>query len=187
MLENPPGGAHRVVMNGHRVIDLPRVTAGHGHRHRDAACATGAENVLVARGETGESQRQPTEPVIVIRIGAGQVDHQLRVCASENFLERRGELPQIQNVVAAVWQFDIQVAARLDEGKVVRAVQRESENLPVVGADRRRTVALMHVAVDDRHALDETFGEHNPRRHRCIVENAEAFAVRGMRVMRAAG
>ncbi len=174
-------------MNGHRIIDLPGVTAGHGYRYRDVAFAAGAENVLVARGETSKSQRQPTEPVIVIRIGTGQINHQLRVSASENFLERRRQLLQIEGVAAAVRQFDIQVAARLDEGKVVRAVQRASENSPIVGADRRRTVALMHVAIDDRHALDETFGEYDSRRHRRVIENAEPFAVRGMRVMRTAG
>ncbi|HQO30141.1 MAG TPA: hypothetical protein PKY22_11570 [Accumulibacter sp.] len=185
MFENPPGGAHRATMNDHRIIDLPDVTAGRGHY--DAACAAGAENVLVARGETGESQRQPTKPVIVIRIGASQIDHQLRAGAPENLLERRGELLQIESVAAAVRQVDIQVAARLDERKVVRAVQRDSENPPNVGTNRRRTVALMNVAIDDRRTLDETFGEYDSRHHRRVVENAESFAVRGMRVMRAAG
>ena len=104
MFENPSGGAHRLAMNGHRIIDLPGVTAGHGYRYRDVAFAAGAENVLVARGETGESQRQPTEPVIVIRIGTGQINHQLRVSASENFLERRRQLLQIEGVAAAVRQ-----------------------------------------------------------------------------------
>jgi hypothetical protein len=45
-------------------------------RHRDGPLAAGGEHHLVARREAIEAQRQAPETVVVVGIGARQVDHQ---------------------------------------------------------------------------------------------------------------
>lgn len=53
----------------------------------------------------------------------------------------------------------------------------------VVRERRFGTVAVMHVEVDDRDALEPVHVERMPRRDRDVVEEAEAHRARRLRVM----
>ena len=62
----------------------------------------------------------------------------------------------------------------------------EGEHRIVTFEQHRRSVALVHVQVHHRRAVDETFELEQTDRHRVVVEDAVAFAVIGERVVRAA-
>ena len=74
----------------------------------------------------------------------------------------------------------------LRKGKFFSAWIEKVKIERIPGQDRGRAVALVHVAVHDRHAPDAPLGLHHARRDRRVVEHAEALAVIRPGVMRAA-
>jgi hypothetical protein len=64
----------------------------------------------------------------------------------------------------------------------VLLVHREGEDARVRFEDERRAVAVMHVEIDDRRALDAARPQHT-NRNGDVVERTEAFAVVSKRVM----
>ena len=76
------------------------------------------------------------------------------------------------HVAAAIGQLNIEVAGLFAEGKVLRTMHRQREDRFVLGEDRRRTVALMNVQIDDgdpqgtAHTMAAgMFGLHQPGGH----------------------
>ena len=66
-------------------------------------------------------------------------------------------------------------------------MDREREHRRVSAQDRRRTVALVHVCVNDDDPLDEALRLHRAGGDGAVVEHAVAFAPVSKRVMGAAG
>ena len=115
--------------------------------------------MAVAFGEAGEAQRQPAEAVVVVGVGAGQIDDEIGAGEVEGGVEAVVELQQVGIVVAAVWQFDVEIAGFLLEGKITGAVDGEGENTVVAAQDAGGAVALMDIAIDDQDALRPAFGQ----------------------------
>ena len=116
----------------------------------------------------------------------GRSTRSARAAAStrdERFVETR----QVRIVAGAVGELDVEAARHTREGIVPRAVHAEGEYPFVAGEDRVGAVPLVHVEVDDRGARDPAFVLQGAHRHRDVVEHAEALAVIGEGVVRAAG
>ncbi len=62
-------------------------------------------------------------------------------------------------------------------------MERDEEDAVVVPEDRLRAVAVMHVPVDDRDALEPELALGDARRDGDVVEDAEAHRAAGERVM----
>ena len=70
-------------MDGHGVVDLPGVAAGHGDGDGQAAPPAFAQHELVPGGEAGLGELEAAEAVVFKRIGAGEVDHQIGLVAED--------------------------------------------------------------------------------------------------------
>src|SRR6266481_5907118 len=64
---------HRVAVNGQRVFHIPRVAAGEGDHHGDAASLGDAEDKFVTLLQSVHGERQAPELVFAIGIGSGDV------------------------------------------------------------------------------------------------------------------
>ena len=145
----------RAALDGHRGGQFAAVAAGHRQRHRNAPLAQRRQHAAVALGQAAGAELQPAQAVVLVRVGAGQVEGQAgrRVAvAGPGRGQRAVQRLEVVRVGAAVGQFDVQVAGLLAEREVLRAVQRQREHGRVVAEDRRRAVALVHVEVDHQHA-----------------------------------
>lgn len=185
-----------VELNLDGVLDHAPVAAGHGHRDRDAAFARRGEHTPVPLGEAGGRQLQAAEPVAFVRIGAREVEDQAGrrvLVTAPQFGERGVERLEVFGIAAAIGQLDVEIARLFAEREVLRAVHRQREDGGVVGKDRGRAVALVHVEIDHGHpqqrrmARPMPLGLHEARRDRDVVEHAVARALVGARVMRSAG
>ena len=64
-------------MNTHCVLDMAGITAGVGDHYRNIASASGLQHHIIAPSEPLNSERQSTELVLAIRIGAGDIEDKL--------------------------------------------------------------------------------------------------------------
>src|SRR3712207_2052183 len=94
----------------HRVFDLAGVAAGHRHGDRDAAIAAGLEDEAVALGEALLAHREPAEPVVLVRVCAGEVDGELRLRRFERLFEAVFERFEETPIVCTVGERDVEVA-----------------------------------------------------------------------------
>jgi hypothetical protein len=152
-----------------------------------AALADLVENQLVPFGQTGLGELEPTQAVVLVGVGARQVDHQVGLAPGKHRAEGGLQGGEVSVVGGAVGQFHVQVAALLVEGVVAGAMDAEGEALWPVGQDGGGAVALVHVAVDDRHPLDPALGAHGQGGDGGVVEDTEAFAPVAEGVVGAAG
>ena len=60
---------------------------------------------------------------------------------------------QIGRIIRIVGQFDVETALRLAERVIFRAVQRAREDAGITRKDGRSTIALVHIAINDRGTL----------------------------------
>ena len=174
-------------MDVDRIADVAGIAARHRDRHGDASVAAQRKHHRVARGETVLRECQTTEAVIREGIGAGEIDREVRAPRGQRVAHAILEGDEVLVVGRAVGQFDVEVARFLAEGKIVRAVDREREHRDVLREDRRRAVALVHVAVEDRDALRPAFRLHRERGDGTVVEHAVALPAIAEGVVRAAG
>ena len=136
-------------VDGHGIVDIVAVAARHGNGNRYAPLIREIEDFLVAPGQALQRQFEPSEPIALVRIRAGQIDHQLRLEAPSQDVECAGQRLQIVFVAAAIVQADVQVRRLLAERVVFLAVQRQGENGGVIAQNRRRAVALMYIQIND--------------------------------------
>lgn len=74
----------------------------------------------------------------------------------------------------------------LRAGKFFFAVQRHGDGIRRVVEDARGAVALVHVAIEDQHAVDPAAGQQVMADHRQVIEDAKARGVIVMGVVGAA-
>src|SRR5215469_8340468 len=68
---------------------------------------------------------------------------------------------------------------------VVLLMNRKREHRTILGKDRSRSVAMMHVSVDDHRFANRAIGLQAADSHRDVVDRAEPFAVPRVGVMKA--
>src|SRR5260221_1451487 len=178
---------NRREMDVDNVVDLLGIAAGHRDGDRNAGVPQRVEDKRVACRESRFGQRKLAEAVAAERVGACEVDRELRARALDGARQRMGERREIGPVVSPFVEFHVEVGATLAERKVSAAVHREREHGRVAGKNGGRAVALVDVEVDDQDAFDATLRLHRARGDRGVVEDAEAFAEVAMGVVRAAG
>ena len=181
------GDAHGGEVDVDGVFDAARIAAGHGHRHRHAAGMAQLEDHAVARGEPALGELQAPEAVALERVGAGQIDRQIGLGRRQGPAHALLQRLEIVAIAGAVGQLDVEVARLFLEGEVVGGVDGEGEHGRIARQDRGGAVALVHVAVDDHHALDPALGLQGQRGDGAVVEHAVALAAVAERVVRAAG
>ena len=106
-----PRAADGVGVDVHRVVDVARVAAGHRQRDRDRARRERREHVLVAAREAALGEPEPPEAVVLVGIGAREVEDELGARALERLVQAALEVPQVLVVARAVGELDVEVAS----------------------------------------------------------------------------
>ena len=108
----------------HGVVHFSGVAAGHRHGYRNAALPARFEHEAVAFCEALLADAEAAEPVVLVRVGSGEVDRELRSGSVQCFLERALEGVEVLSVVGAVREGDVQVALLLRKGSSWRRGSR---------------------------------------------------------------
>jgi len=107
------------------LVDIAPVPTRHRHGDWNVPRRRRLEDAGVALLETGLAQTQPPDPIAMVRVRAGELNDQARRAPGKYLFERATQRLQIRNVLAAVGQRDIEVAARLVKRVVMFTVQRQ--------------------------------------------------------------
>src|SRR5262245_24166478 len=94
---------------------------------------------------------------------------------------------KIRLIASAILELDVEAAAFLPKRVVPGPVHRERENLRIAAEDRRRSVALMDIAVDDGNPAAAEVALQHTGGYGHIIEDAIPLAPVGKGVMGAAG
>jgi hypothetical protein len=182
-----PGEEDRRAVYGNRIVNLPGITAGHGDGDRDLPAAAMRENPAIPFDEASHRQPEAAQAVILVRIGAGQVNDEFRAGDVEGGIEAFLKPQEIGVVGTAIGQFNIEIALFLLEWKIARAVDRERENAFVTGQNAGSAIALMDVTIHNQYPACLAFSLHGAGSNGGIIENAKSFTAITKGVVRAAG
>ena len=142
---------------------------------------------LIALTERRLAHCEAAEPIVDIRIGAGEVDHELRTRGNERTFETVREFAQVHRVVRTVRQRDVEIASRFAPREIAVPVDRKRVACGIAAEYLCRAVALMHVGIDDQDARDPVPRDEHASCDRRIVEHAITCSCIRLRVMRSAG
>ena len=95
----------------------------------------------------------------------------------------RGKATEIFIVAGAVGQFDVERAGDLVKRVIPATVHAEREHGVVAGEDRVRSVALVHVEIDDHGTSHAACALERSNSDRYVVEDAETLTMIGERVV----
>ena len=115
---------------------ISRVAARQHDHQRRTGRTYRVDDEPVSPAKTCFGQPKTAEPVVFVRISAGQIEHALRSAASTVGSALRERL-QVSLVVRAVRQTDVERTARLEDGVIVLLVYREGEDARVGFKDER--------------------------------------------------
>src|SRR5882762_9136372 len=127
-------GDDGVAVNRNRVFDIPRVAAGEGDHHGDAASFGDAEDEFVALLQPVNGERQAAELVFAIGIGSGDVAEQLRVELAKAGAESVVEPCEIVVIANFVGEVDVDRRWRFPRRVVIFLVKRDGEDVSGVAA-----------------------------------------------------
>ena len=161
------------VAAGEGVAILAVTTADHAD-HRDVAAQTMAHHAFIAGGDTFVGQLQITEGVVFVHIDAGVIQHQIRLIQRQQIVERVVDHFQIVGIAHAFGQRYVPVTFGFACRKILLAVQGHGNRLRGVMQDARGAVALMHVAIEDQHAIDPAALQQVLADDRQVIEDAVA-------------
>jgi hypothetical protein len=128
-------------------IDVTTIPAAHARRDRNPAAPIDDRSVALA--ESLDGKRQAPQSIATERIRAREVEHEVGSMPFEHDLERLAQTHEILIVTGPVGEGDVQIARLLAERKILLAMQLAGEDRRIVAKDRRRAVALVHIAIDD--------------------------------------
>jgi hypothetical protein len=144
------------------------------------------EDEGVAPAEAIHGESEATELVFAVGVGAGDIEDEIGVEFSEGAREVRVEDGEIVFVTDAVGEIGVEIRGRLRFGVIVFLVDGKSEDGGIAGEDGGGAVALMDVGVNDHGGLDGAVGLQAANGDGDVVDDAEAFAVIGKSVVKAA-
>ena len=111
----------------------------------------------------------------MIRVSPGQVNDEIGACQIESGIQTFGEANEICLIATTIGEFNIEVTPFLVKREVAGAVDGESEDAVITRQNARRAIALMHIAIDDQHALGAVLRLHGAGGDGGIVEDAKTF------------
>ena len=173
-------------MDGDGVFDAAGVAAGEGNDDGDPAAHGGSKDGFVAGEESGEGEVEAAELIVVVGVGAGDVEDDIGGEGGEGAFDGGCEDGEVLFVADAVGEGEVEVGGRFDRGVVVLLVDGEGEDGGVGGEDGGGAVAVVDVGIDDHGAGNQAFGLEGADGDGNVVEGTEAFAVVGEGVMEAA-
>ncbi len=112
-----------------------------------------------------------------IGVSAGQIDSQISTGQLQSANQTGLKGFQVVRIFGPILQLDVEVAQLFVKGEVARSVDGEGENGGVFGQNGRRTVALVHVAINDHHPPYMAFGLHSPGSDDAVVKHTVSLAV----------
>jgi len=107
-------------MDADGIVYIPCISTSHDNRNRNSGLMTGVKHELVTLSKAYLRQCKPAEAVIMIRISASQVNHQITSEFINTFHQTDLQGLKVCIIGGAILQFDIQIAWHLMEWKVAR-------------------------------------------------------------------
>ena len=136
-------------------VDVRRVAAAHRDDDRQIARAAGVEHDAIALAQPVDRELQPPEPIAFVRIGAGQIEDEVRPLTVEHAAaDARSSAARYSSSPAPSSNVTSRSLTSLRNGKFFAPCSEKREDRRVVAEDRGRAVALVDVAVDDGDARD---------------------------------
>jgi len=89
-------------MNSDGVINIPSVPPRHSDSERNAERFAATENATVTLKQPGKTQTEAPQAVVVIRVGAGQVNNQIRMCKIKRRVQPFVEADEVGVVRATI-------------------------------------------------------------------------------------
>ena len=173
-------------MDVDRVGNVAGIAARHGDRDRNARTATGFQNHPVTLQQPHFCYLQASKPIILVGVSACQVNCEIGATLLDRLVQPLLQRRQVRRVTGSVLQRNVEIAALLTKGIVLRAVDGKGEDRLVTGEDGCDPIPLMHIAVDDNDAPDTSFRLHDAGGDHTVVEYAVPLAVVGEGVVGAA-
>jgi hypothetical protein len=146
------GGSDSGEMNIDRVGHRPRIASCHRHRNRQTSRTAQIQDHKIPRAQSFLGLREPTEPIVAIRIGAGEIGREFRLRRRECMPNAPFQCIEIVAATGPIRQFDVEIARFLAKWKIPGAVNRTRERGRIIGKNRLGAVAPMHIAIQDCHA-----------------------------------
>src|SRR5689334_14800939 len=141
-------------MDGDGIIHTNGVAAGQHNRHWNSITERGFDHQPVAVLQTVECERKAAELILIIWVGPGNVNQEVRMESGDWKTVGRAEPVEIFLVIDAVGEMNIHGRRRLPQRVVVVLVNGKSENGGVAGENRSRAIPVMDVAIDNHGTLD---------------------------------
>ena len=174
-------------MNGDGIFDVAAVSAAHHNRYGHIESRACPENHFVTLRQSPGAHPQAAQLVVLVRIRARDIKRDVETIRCKRNGQSFRNRGKVAIIGGAVGQRDVERAAFFSEWKVVRAVHRKRKDVGLVTKNRRRTVSLVHVGIEDDGAPDSPFLHEPANGNRDVIEDAVSFAVIGICVVRTAG
>jgi hypothetical protein len=166
-------------VNRDDVVHVGRVTTAHCYHERKAATVASIHHQLVSTSQAIDGQLEPTEPVSLERIGPCQVEHELRAMGSKDRVYTMCKLREIRLISGAIVQLDIEITRFSPKRVVPGPMHRKGKHVSVAREDRSGSIALMHIAVDDRDPAGASVALQDTTGNGYIIEDAVALTAVG--------
>ena len=150
---------------------LAVAAADHAH-YRDVSAQAVAHHAFIAGGDALVCQLEVAEGVVLVHIDAGVVQHQVGLVQRQQVVERIVHHLEVVGIAHAHGQRNVPVALGLARGEVLFAVQRHGDSVWRVVEDARGAIALVHIAIEDQHAIHSAAGQQVMADHRQVIEDA---------------
>ena len=143
----------------------------------------------VALPQPVETQRQPAQLILAIRVRSRHIDQQFRMKHGHRSAISIAQPVQILFVAHAVRQMNVKAGRRLFRRVIVELVNGQREHGDVARENTRRSVSMVHIAIHNHGALDGAISAvalHGADGHRDVVDRAKTLAMSRERVMESA-
>ena len=170
-----------------QLIQSVGIASAHHTSQRHAAFQAAIDDVIIAHSEPGIAERKLAQLVVAVRIDAGIVKNDIRLVRIDKRPDMTLNHRNIDIIACTRRNADIQIADFLGVRIIGLAVKRECKDGRLALEERRRAVALVHIAIDHQRLSNRLFAPQHADRHRHIVENTETRTVPGKGMMATAG
>ncbi len=132
------GGSDSGDMNIDRVGQLPRIASCHRHRNRQTSRAAEIQDHKIPGAQSFLELREPAEPIVAKRIGAGEIGREFRLRRRECMPNAPFQCIEIVAATGPIRQFDVEIARFLAKWKIPGAVNRTRECGRIICRDSTR-------------------------------------------------
>ena len=175
--EEMRGAFHHDGMTAGKTIVVFVVTATDHSGNRGMSLQAVSQHAFIPFAHTVEADVEVAEFIALPDIGAGIVQHQIRLLFIEQLQQGCFHHAEIGVIGQPCVQTDIQIAGGFAEGEVFLAVNGTGKSPWLIGQNRGTAIPLMHIQIEDQHLVDFARTEQGQRGVRAVevIQNSLAW------------